>query len=249
MKGRRIGLLIPSVNTTMEPEFYAMAPENVTVHTARLFLTEVSYEHWLKMFAALEGATRDLATARPDVIVFGCTGASFANGVGWDKTVADRISGYAQGIPVVTTTTAIVRALEHFAVRDVAISTPYPAETDERCRAFIEGSGFRVRSMRGLGIKDGAEIGYLPPESAYEAGTNTIAGASDADALLLSCTNWRTIEVLDKLETALKKPVISSNQASLWAALSTIGDAAAIPGYGRLLQGLGTAATRAVANA
>ena len=239
MKTRRIGLLIPSVNTAMEPEFYKMMPAGITAHSARLYLTQVDYEQWMKMFADLERVTRDLATARPDVIMFGCTGASFANGVGWDRKVVGMISKVAGDIPVITTTTAIVDALHHLGVTNVAIATPYPADADQRCRSFLEGSGLRVTRLQGLGIKDAAEIGYLSPQTAFDAGIQTMSSAGNAEALLILCANWRTIEVVAQLELALGKPVITSNQATLWAALRAIGHTTPIKGYGRLLEKLG----------
>jgi maleate isomerase len=246
MTPRRIGILIPSVNTVIEPEFYRIVPDGITVHAARLYLTEVDYEQWMKMFASLEGATRDLASARPDVIVFACTGASFANGPGWDAKVVDMMRKSAGDIPVVTTTTAITEALREFGARKLAIATPYPADADQRCRAFLEGSGFEVVHMQGLGIRDAARIGYLEPQSALEAGLRTLEAAPDAEALMILCANWRAAEIIDTLERRTGKPVVNSNQAALWAALRAIGHAAPVPGYGRLLRRLGAPAAAAV---
>src|SRR5882672_4428947 len=87
----RIGLLVPSSNTTVEPEFYRALPANVTLHTARLLLTQIKPEAILKLVEDLEAQSRLLASADVDVIVLGATAPSFLKGRGYDSEVTARI--------------------------------------------------------------------------------------------------------------------------------------------------------------
>src|SRR5262249_16169177 len=114
----RIGLLVPSSNTTVEPEFYRALPANVTLHTARLFLTDITPEAILRIVQDLEEASRMLATADVDVIVMGATAPSFLKGAGYDREVMDRIVR-ATGKPATTTSTALVRALRLIGARRI----------------------------------------------------------------------------------------------------------------------------------
>ena len=90
-QGRRIGLLVPSSNTTVEPEFYRALPPHITVHVARLHLTQITPESILGMVADLEAQSRGLASADVDVIVLGATAPSFLKGLGYDREIARRI--------------------------------------------------------------------------------------------------------------------------------------------------------------
>ncbi|RLG50766.1 MAG: maleate cis-trans isomerase [Thermoproteota archaeon] len=212
----RIGLIVPSSNTTMEPELTAAAPEGVSVHTARMRLREVTVEGLLEMEEHAEEAALQLSDARVDVIVYGCTTGSLVKGPGHDTQLSRRLSSIAS-CPVVATATAVVQALKAVGASSIAVATPYIEELDRREKEFLEASGFRVVEMRGLGIRDNAEIGKLPPHVAYQLAKE--ADSPEAHAVFISCTNFRTFEVIEKLERDLGKPVVTSNQASLWAAL------------------------------
>src|SRR5688572_20537298 len=90
-KSHRIGLLVPSSNTTVEPEFYRALPAGVTLHAARMFLTDITPEAILRIVQDLESQSRLLATADVDVIVLGATAPSFLKGAGYDREMVGRI--------------------------------------------------------------------------------------------------------------------------------------------------------------
>ena len=95
----------------------------------------------------------------------------------------------------------------------------------------------KVVAARGLGMVDNLAVGRLGPESAYELARD--AARADADAVVLACTNWRSMDVIERLERELGKPVVSTTQVSVWDALRLIGYRGEIAGYGRLLRTLG----------
>ena len=234
----RIGLLVPSSNTTVEPEFYRALPRDVTLHTARLFLTKIAPESILKMVEDMETQAKLLASADVDVIVLGATAPSFLKGLGYDRELIGKIES-ATGKPATTTSTALVQAIQHIGARRVVLGSAYDDKVNAIAKAFLEASGVEVVAAKGLSLVDNLVVGRLGPDSAYDLGR--AVDRADADALVLSCTNWRTMDAIERLERDLKKPVISTSQASIWAALRIVGHKDPIPGYGRLLREPGTA--------
>lgn len=234
----RIGLLVPSSNTTVETEFYRALPHDVTLHTARLFLTKIAPESILKMVEDMETQAKLLASADVDVIVLGATAPSFLKGLGYDRELIQKIE-QATGKPATTTSTALVQAIQHIGARRIVLGSAYDEKVNGIAKAFLEANGLEVLGMKGLSLVDNLVVGRLGPDSAYEVGR--AVDRADAEALVLSCTNWRTMESIERLERDLGKPVISTSQASIWAALRIVGYSGSIPGYGRLLRELARA--------
>jgi maleate isomerase len=234
----RIGLLVPSSNTTVEPEFYRALPREVTLHTARLFLTRIAPDAILKMVEDLETQSRLLASAEVDAIVLGATAPSFLKGLGYDREVIARIA-QATGKPATTTSTALVEALTHLGAKRVALGSAYDDKVNGIAKAFIEASGVEVVNAAGLGLVDNLVVGRLAPDTAYELGRKV--DVSDAQAIVLACTNWQTMDALERLEAAVGKPVISTTQVSIWAALRMLGWKRPVEGYGRLLREIAAA--------
>ena len=229
----RIGLIIPSSNTTMEPEFWMMAPEGVSVHTVRVPLRNVTEEELSRMHSYVKNASTLLSDANVDVIVFGCTSGSFIGGLGYDLKIIREIEE-ATNIPAVTTSTAVIESLRALNAKSIGLATPYIDEVTLKEKEFLEENGFRVLSFRGLGIKENTRIGSLGPETAYKIAKDTYVDG--VDVLFISCTNFRTIEIIDDLESDLGVPVITSNQASMWAALRKLGIKEHYTMFGKLLK-------------
>lgn len=235
----RIGLLVPSSNTTVEPEFYRALPRGVTLHTARLFLTRIAPESILKMVEDLETQARLLASADVDVIVLGATAPSFLNGLGYDRELIAKIEA-ATGRKATTTSTALVQALKHFGAKRVVLGSAYDEKVNGIAKAFLEASGTEVVAMQGLSLVDNLVVGRLGSDTAYDLALKV--NRSDADAIVLSCTNWQTMDAIERIERETGKPVITTTQASVWAALRMLGHTESINGYGRLLRELGATA-------
>lgn len=142
---RRLGLLVPSSGTVQEVDFYRRVPADVGVHSARMRLVGSSEADEARMLDehALPAA-RDLATIRPDVVVFACTSAGALRGPGHDAELCARIAEET-GAPTVSTLAAAREALARLGARAVALLTPYPAElTDARAAR-------RHQQLRGAG--------------------------------------------------------------------------------------------------
>lgn len=235
----RIGLLVPCSNSVAEADFWRMAPEGVSIHTGRVWQQEPTDDAGkasalLEMAARAPQAARELAEVRPAIIVWACTSASFAAGPGSDLESARAIE-QASGVPAITTSTAVTLALRALGVRRIGMATPYIEDIAQRERHFFETvvPGLRIVRNHNLGLRANLPKGELFPEETYRAAR--LVDGPDVEAIFISCTNWRAIEIIETLERDLRKPVITSNQASMWAALGRLG----IPGprgYGRLFE-------------
>ncbi len=227
----RIGLLVPSSNTTMEPDFHRMAPKGVSVHTARMRLDEVTPDGLIRMADDAERGAALLATAGVDVIVYGCTTGSLVGGVKWEESLVRSIHENT-GVLAMSTSGAVVEALRALSARRVGVATPYTDVLNRLETEFLEDHGFQVASIEGLRLVNNLEIGRVE-RGVIEGLVEAVAG--EADTIFVSCTNLPAIDLIDGLERRHGRPVVTSNQASLWAALrdSIVKE---ITGYGELLR-------------
>ena len=124
---KRIGVMVPSTNTTFEADFQLVSPRDVTIHGQRLWLTNDAEGQagMDRMNGEIEAGAKYLATANVDVIAYGCTTGSFYRGPGYDREMLDTIQKTA-GVPAVAAAPAVVEALRHFGARRVSVATPYP---------------------------------------------------------------------------------------------------------------------------
>ncbi|MFB6470418.1 MAG: aspartate/glutamate racemase family protein [Vulcanisaeta sp. AZ3] len=222
MKWIKIGLIIPSSNTTVEREFRFNEPE-ITVHTSRILLPDVTLKSLEMMERETERAAVELKTAKVDIIAYACTTGSLFKGPNHHEMIKQRIESKT-GISAIATSGAVINALRTLGAKRVLVVTPYIEELNAKEKQFLEAHGFDVIDIKGLGIIDNTEIGSLEPKYNYEY-IMSVARKYDReryDALFISCTNWRTFEIINQLEEELNKPVISSNSATLWEIMKTL---------------------------
>lgn len=221
-RGRgRIAIVVPFSNTNLEPDMVMLRPDGVSLHFARAGgydLEEVPDSDQMRKFAlaSLEGVIEALAATRPDVYLYGCTSATLAHGPAFDREFAQRISEMT-GKPAITAAGALVMALERLGVKKIAFSSPYVEQLNREAIEFLAASGFETVSSAYVGADLGNYgQGELTPERVVELGLE--ADCAEAEALVLSCTDMRAVEALPTLEARLGKPVVSSNQALMFAA-------------------------------
>lgn len=227
----RLGLVVPTTNTVNEAEWGRMAPEGVTIHSARTRLHDAADPRLLE---DLGRALDSLAPAAPDVIAYGCTAGSLTDDL-------DAITGFMErrcGIPAVATGPAIVHALRALGATKIALAAPYHEALTRHEGDFLARHGIETLSMRSLGFGENgphefAGIARIPPEAVYRFARG--ADHPGAQALLISCTDLATAPIVPALERELGKPVLTSNHATLWAALARAGCKTPIEGHGRLL--------------
>jgi maleate cis-trans isomerase len=228
----RIGLIIPSGNRMTEPQFNQYAPPGTGIYITRLRMTG----QWRKppgdLKRSLTEAAEALSDTKPDMIVFHCTANSMENGLAHEAALVETIQS-ASGCPTITTAQAIRQAFMQLGIKKLVLISPYVKATNEHEVQYLSEAGFTVLHELGLGLDSDSYSGVTPDEWIKITKENT---RPDAEGYFLSCTNTRMIEAIDRLEQDLGKPVISSNQATLWDCLKRLGVAHTNNSLGRLFQ-------------
>lgn len=238
----RIGLLVPSINTTMETEFWRIAPEGVSVHTARIAGGRHGTPEELRsMEEESRLAAQRVANAEPDVVVYGCTSGSFFEGKEWNRSICEQLTKIT-GAPTVTTAGAMAECLLRNGHRKVDVVTPYVEVTNERLKQFLRAHGIEVSKLATFDMLDMFDHAKVLPEEIYRKVKETVS--DDTSAVFVSCTQLRSLEVLDMLERDLGKPVYSAVQATAWLAYETLNIDPQINNCGSLLQSLGQHSAR-----
>ena len=232
-KKHRIGLLVPSSNSTQEPEFLQMLPASVSLHVTRLSLSRIDPESTVSIVAELEKESRKLADAAVDIVVLAATAPSTRLGKGYDAQLIKRMED-ASGRPATTAATAMLDAFAALGVRRVALAAAWSEATNTWVVAFLESHGIDVVSQVAMGVVSNNEVGRLHPQTAFDHGRE--ADRKGADAVFLACGNWWTAGIVEDLEGVVGKPVLTTNNMTLWHALRTIGVGDGVTGYGGLLR-------------
>jgi maleate isomerase len=227
----KIGLIVPSINMAIEPEFAAMVPEGFSVHTTRVPLSKGTIEGEKKMLERTDEAIEIFKGTAIDILVYACTTASVVKGKGWDEKLIKKVEKVV-GVPATTTLTSIMFAIRRLDITRIALALPYPDELNELERKYFEAEGLNVVSMKGLGATDMIDVSL---EETYELVLE--ADIEEAQAVFISCTGLRSLELIDPLEKELNKPVFSSNTATLWNVLRILGIKDSVRGCGRLFDG------------
>lgn len=233
----RLGVLVPAGNPTIEPELYRMAPRAVTIHFARLETlagdpgaADGMEQRTLGYLDSLPAAIHSLDALRVGVVVLAHTAVSYLSGFKAEPALLDRIARLSGARPL-TAATAIAEALRQLGARRIALATPYPEVIASAGRTYWTAAGFEIVAHRGL---EGVTNIYEETEARAEA-LGRAADVASADAVLISGTGLPTAGIVERLERELGKPVVTSQTATLWRALTMLGVKERASGYGRLL--------------
>ena len=225
-RGRaRLGVVVPFSNTHLEPDMMMLCPPGISVHFARTGgydVDAVPDEHQMRRYSEtpFEEAVDSLRACRPDIMLYGCTSATLAQGRAFDADLRRRIESRA-AVPAVTAASAVIEALEDLGVERIAFSSPYVSSLNDCAVSFIEAFGIRC-----VGRADSAtplgndEVAALTPEDVMALARE--ADREQAEAIVLSCTDMRAAEAVPAIEASLGKPVVTSNQAMMYAALKRL---------------------------
>jgi len=235
----RIGLIVPSSNTVCEQEVAALCPAGVAAYASRVQF-EPTLDGLRAMKNHMERASLELSSEGIcQVIAFCCTVGSLLGGVEGEKELLRLIEKTA-GLPAITTATAVSAAFDVLNVKRVAVATPYTSEINRSEKESLERRGIYVTDIRGYHESLASHelkndrIGRLTPEDGYAMAQKV--NGQDNEAIFISCTNFRAIEIIEQLEKETGKPVVSSNQATLWYALRKLRIKDRIKGFGKLLE-------------
>ncbi|MBU2888123.1 maleate cis-trans isomerase family protein [Celeribacter halophilus] len=222
----RVGLIVPSSNTNFEPDCAMLAPSGVTLHAVRsggYNVNAIPDSALMRRFAreSLDQCVTLLIDARVDMVIYGCTSATLSEGPVYDRQFCDELEEKA-GVPSITAAGALIEAVNSIGARRVAFTSPYVAALSAESVSFIRESGIEVVSE--LGFKEElSSLGQnaLTPQDAYDMALRV--DHPDAEAIVISCTDYRALEAVPAIEAALGKPVITSNQAQMFVCLTRMG--------------------------
>lgn len=219
---RRLGVIIPSSNTVVEPDFSRNLPAGATLHCARMYLAETTEAaERVMIFNYAPQAVKDLASLQPHVVAFACTSGGAVLGADGEVELMQRI-GAETGAEVVSTNDAVKSRIAAYRPQRVAVITPYVDELNARIRSGLEAPGLNVVRLVGMGIVENVEIASVPPSRIVAFAAEQLEGV-DFDLLFVSCTNFRGIEARTALQSRFGVPVVTSNQATIEATLEAVG--------------------------
>lgn len=220
---RRLGVLIPSSNTVVEPETVKLLPEDgsVTMHVSRLGVVSIASDDGsLAQFSAdkVVAAAELLADAEVETILWNGTAASWL-GFGWDEEIISKIEAKT-GIRATTSILAINRELERLSARRVGLVTPYVESVEQRIIANYRAIGIEVgRSVRG-DLTSNTAFGRIDPRDVADMVRE--AAAAPVDAILILCTNLAGASIAPALSRELSTPVLDSVRVAVSHSLALL---------------------------
>ena len=226
----KIGVIAP-LDDKVEYAFNKYAPDGVSFNCTRLSFPGPTPEGLIYLSDQLENAAKMYRSQEHDVVLFGCTSGSCIKGYGFDRECIERIER-ASGCQGLTTSTAVLEAYRALGLRKTVVMTPYPEETNQAEKKFLEDNGLEVTSITGVGFNRTGEFAHSGKHFLYREAKKL--KTEGAEVFFLSCMGLATMELIQILEEDLGMPVITSHQASLWACLrhSRVHDK--LPGLGKL---------------
>jgi len=226
----RIGMIVPSSNTTMETEIPALLQRQgaadgsrFTFHSTRLRLRHAGPDALQAMNDTAGEAVDALCDAQVDTVVYGCLLATMFGGKASVVETGQRLArraNYMRAAPVsvVTSADALIAALHSLGARSVSMIAPYRKELTTRVASTMEEHGIAVRQAVSLEIADDVAIGRLDQQALLSMACEL--DLANSDALVLSAgVQMPSLEVLDSVEQLLGLPVLSAASASVWALL------------------------------
>ena len=229
----RIGLIVLSNDYTTEQDFINARPNSDTA----IFVSRVpnsndcNLDTLPKMAPHITTATKLIVPeGHLDAIAYACTSGTVC--MGYD-TICSKIHTVRPNVPVITPITASLNAFSSFKVRKISVLTPYENNVNAAIAKYLEEAGIQINAFSSFHISDNEVMAALPPDAIFNAAIE--ANRADSEALFISCTAIRAMEVAESIEREIKKPVITANQAMIWQALRVAGYKKPVEGFGKIL--------------
>ena len=230
----KVGLLALSTDQTIEGDFNNICknlPLDIFINRIQN-QNPLTKENLLKMEDDLESiANKILPDEKLSTIAYGCTSGTIA--IGEDK-VKEKILLAKPSCYVTTPVTSAIKAFKQMNIKKIALFTPYPDAVNKTILEYFTKKNIEVSSFASLNLNLDSEFANVDPNHILEISSKL--ETKNADALFISCTALPVLNILDKLEQTIQKPVLSSNQTLIWDTIRSIGYKSPIKGYGKLLE-------------
>jgi maleate isomerase len=229
----RVGVVTLSTDFTIEQDFRRIChniPIDIFVNRIP-FENPLTHENYLKMADYLPKIVEDiLPNQKLDTVAYGCTSGTVAIG---EERITSQIHKSKPGVYVTTPITAALRAFKKLNINKIAILTPYPKLVNETVYDYLQKKRIEIDSFSGFNLEYDSDIAKVDPQHLVRIVRDI--NHSNVDAVFISCTALRIVEVLQEIEDLIKKPIISSNQAIIWDSIRSTKIKSSIEGYGKLL--------------
>lgn len=237
----KFGVIAPSTNTVVQPEFDMMRPRGVTNHFARIHIpndplrSDADFEKLIETVdRELLAAVDRVMTCEPGHLIMGMSSETFWGGLDGSERLRERIEARA-GVAVTMGSDAARRALRRYGdVRRIAVVTPYLPVADRQVQRFFTECGFEVINLIGLKCTSPVLIAHVGERELRQAVLSV--DGPDVEAIVQVGTNLAMAQLAAAAEIWLGKPVLAINTATYWWALRNNGIADQIDGFGRLLR-------------
>ena len=215
----KIGVLVPFTNTNIEADMFRMRPEGASIHFTRmggydLDLIPDGDQMSTMGETDISEPLRLIAAVSPDVVLYGCTSATLSHGPGFDERLRESIAT-TTGAFAITAAGALIKTLSNLKVKKIGFASPYVRNVNDLAINFLSEAGFKTVARAEVDKPlNSIEQGALTADDVYELAVQ--ADSPETDAIVLSCTDLRAVEVIERLEAKTGKPVVTSNQAMMF---------------------------------
>lgn len=233
----RIGHVAPSRGDTLVYEFYQMLPAGFMMLNSTGTIRQLVDADLERQLQSIETAAADLVDNKCDSVIIGGSPLFTKLGYGSDIEMGKRLSDKF-GVPVAPGITGEIAALKSLNLHKLVVATPHEDTLNDRMKAFLEASGFKVLKIQGYGVRKNADITDMDEHAAYKIAKRLYESAPEADGVFVPCPRWPTITDVALLEGEIGKPVITSSLACIWYAMKLIDIKETVKGFGRLMESL-----------
>lgn len=221
----KVGVLVPYTNTNLEKDLFSLTLPNVSFHFTRIGgydLEEIPDHDQMKKMgdSDLNESLNLISAIKPDIILYGCTSATLTRGLKYNYYLENLISTKTNS-KVVTASSALINAINDLKIKKIGFASPYEKKINDNAISFFSDAGIKTISCSNISSKiKSLEQGLLKSSEIIELVLQ--ANSNNADAIILSCTDLKTLEIIEQLEKKLNKPVISSNQAMIYSLIKIL---------------------------
>jgi len=237
---KKFAVLVPSTNTSVQPEFDAMRPPGVTNHISRIRIPNIplrddaDFQRLIELIAAAQDEAVDsVMTCEPDRLVLGISAETFWDGLKASRDLKRQLEERTR-LPVSMGSEACDAAFAALGVKRIAVVTPYQPVGDRNVVRFFEESGYEVKRIRGLRCESPVKIAHVSEAELRDALLEL--DGDDIDALVQVGTNLAMARLAGSASLWMRRPVIAINTAIYWHALRSSGIDDRIAGWGPLLE-------------
>ena len=228
-----IGLVQLSTDHSLEHDWALLKESQALIFSTRVYYSsQLNIAELKSISSGIEEASKLIAVGlEMDVMAFGCTSASLAIG---DKKLEELLTYKRGAVPTTNPWQAALKAFKFLGAKRIGVFSPYPDEINKVLYSELLNQGFEVPSFVSLGIEKDTEITLVSKKS-MEDSIEKILSDGGVDVIFMSCTNLRVLEHIEEFEKKFSVPIVSSNSAMFWHAMTLANRKAFCPGYGVLL--------------